>query len=217
MHKKLVRHIRSLRNEFTSGTLSEESVKKDPFRQFGKWMHEAIEAKVMEPNAMTLASVSDDGQPDARIVLLRDFHVRGFSFFTNYKSAKGQEIAANRKVCLNFFWPELQRQVRIIGSVKKLSPKESDAYFASRPRESQIGAHASAQSHPLTGRGELENRVKMIADMFQGQKIPRPKHWGGYLVVPSHIEFWQGRPNRLHDRIVYQKKRGKWTISRLNP
>lgn len=217
MSKHLTKHIRSLRNEFTSGILLEENAHENPIKQFTKWMHHAVEANVHEPNAMTLATVSADGQPDARIVLLRGFSADGFSFYTNYTSAKGQEIKANGKVCLNFFWPELQRQVRIKGKAVKVSPKESDRYFASRPRESQIGAHSSHQSHPLLNREELENRVLLVTEVFKNQKIPRPKHWGGYNVIPSEIEFWQGRPNRLHDRLVYVKKRGTWVMQRLNP
>jgi pyridoxamine 5'-phosphate oxidase len=166
---------------------------------------------------MTLATVDKKGFPDARIVLLRGVDTTGFSFFTNYKSAKAKELAG-KKACLNFFWAELSRQVRIIGSVKKLSAKESDEYFNSRPRESQIGAWASDQSAPIKGRAYLEERFAYFVKLFEGKKVKRPPHWGGYVVVPRSIEFWQGRPNRLHDRILFVKnKTGKWNISRLSP
>jgi pyridoxamine 5'-phosphate oxidase len=217
MTTAITRHIRSLRSDFTSGILTEKDVQKDPLKQFAKWMKQAVEANAQEPNAMTLATVSADGQPDARIVLLRGFSKEGFSFFTNYNSIKGQEMNANTNVCLNFFWPELQRQVRILGRVKKLSVQESDRYFATRPRESQIGAHVSHQSQPLKDREELESRMQLLSAQFAGKKVPRPKYWGGYIVVPVQLEFWQGRENRLHDRIQYYKKRGAWVVRRLNP
>ena len=211
------KHIRSLRNDFTAHQLDESKVSSSPFKQFESWMNEAVEAEVMEPNAMTLATASS-GQPDARIVLLRDFGPKGFSFFTNYKSIKGKEVRLNRKVCLNFFWPELQRQVRILGIIEKLPVRASDSYFASRPRESQVAAWASHQSEQLVNRDELDRRYRKYENEFKGRKVPRPPHWGGYRVVPSYLEFWQGRMSRLHDRITYQRSRtGRWTIHRLNP
>ena len=211
-------YIKLLRNEFTSSVLEEANVSKSPFIQFAKWLQNAVDAGVMEPNAVTLATSSKEGFVDARIVLLRDFSTKGFSFFTNYNSIKGREIRHNKKACLNFFWPELQRQVRIKGTIEKLSPRASDQYFNSRPRESQIAAWASHQSEKLINRNELENRFKEYEKKFSGRNIPRPPHWGGYSLKPIHVEFWQGRMSRLHDRIVYEKSRNnKWIIQRLNP
>ena len=215
---KLKSYIKLLRNEFTSNVLEEANVSKSPFIQFAKWLENAVDAGVMEPNAVTLATSSKDGFVDARIVLLRDFSTKGFSFFTNYNSIKGREIRHNKKACLNFFWPELQRQVRIKGTIEKLSSRASDQYFNSRPRESQIAAWASHQSEKLSDRNELENRFKEYEKKFYGRKIPRPPHWGGYCLKPVHVEFWQGRMSRLHDRIVYEKSRNnQWIILRLNP
>ena len=215
---KLKSYIKLLRNEFTSSVLEEANVSKSPFIQFAKWLENAVDAGVMEPNAVTLATSSKEGFVDARIVLLRDFSTKGFSFFTNYNSIKGREIRHNKKACLNFFWPELQRQVRIKGTIEKLSSRASDQYFNSRPRESQIAAWASHQSEKLSDRNELENRFKEHEKNFYGRKIPRPPHWGGYCLKPVHVEFWQGRRSRLHDRIVYEKSRNnQWIILRLNP
>ena len=216
--KKLQQEIFQLRVDFDFDILEEKDVKKDPFEQFSVWMQNALDAKVHEPTAMTLATAGKKGKVDARIVLLRDFDKKGFNFFTNYTSAKGKEMKENKYVALNFFWPDLQRQVRIRGTIVKLSDKRSDEYFASRPRQSQIGAWASHQSEPLSGRKELEDRVKQVELKFKDKKVPRPKHWGGYTVVPVEIEFWQGRTSRLHDRILFTKmKTGKWKFGRLNP
>ena len=216
--KKLKAYIKLLRNEFTSSVLDETNVSRSPLIQFAKWLQNAVDSNVMDPNAMTLATAFRNGEVDARIVLLRDFNSKGFSFFTNYNSIKGREIRHNKKGCLNFFWPELQRQVRIKGTLEKLSSRSSDQYFNSRPRESQIAAWASHQSERLINRKELENRYLEYEQKFAGQNVPRPPHWGGYLLKPAHFEFWQGRASRLHDRLVYEKKRnGKWSILRLNP
>jgi pyridoxamine 5'-phosphate oxidase len=210
--------IKSIRNETDSLELDKKRVEKNPITQFEHWMEHALEAKVQEPNAMTLATVNRKGQPDARIVLLRGVDKNGFSFFTNYKSAKGKEISENKKVCLNFFWPDLSRQVRIAGTIEKLSGKISDDYFQSRPRESQLGAWASNQSEVIENRKALEDKFDEFEKKFNGKKIPRPAHWGGYVVKPATIEFWQGRASRLHDRILYEKsKSGTWKISRLAP
>jgi pyridoxamine 5'-phosphate oxidase len=208
--------IRVLRNEFTAGSLDESHVSKSPVRQFQKWMEQAIESKVMEPNAMTLATAAKN-LVDARIVLLRDFGANGFTFFTNYKSIKGREIRLNKNVCLNFFWPELQRQVRIHGKIEKLPAKNSDSYFASRPRESQIAAWASHQSEKLNSRNDLDKRYTEYVNEFREKKVPRPPHWGGYRVKPVYFEFWQGRRSRLHDRIIYEGTKNGWRIGRLNP
>ena len=215
---KLQETIRNLRNDFASSELNEKAAGKNPVKLFGRWLLNALESEVFEPNAVTLATSSREGQPDARIVLLRNFDKNGFVFFTNYKSQKGNEMEKNKKVCLNFFWPELQRQVRILGSIEKLTSKASDDYFRSRPRESQISAWASEQSQVIPNRQFLESRYLEYELKYHGNNVPRPRHWGGIRVKPSLIEFWQGRPSRLHDRIVFKKLRsGKWKIERLNP
>lgn len=210
--------IKNLRFDFESLDLDKEKVDKNPIVQFFRWMENALEAKVQDANAMTLATADKKGQPDARIVLLRGADKNGFSFFTNYKSAKGKEIGENRKVCLNFYWAELARQVRIKGVVEKLGARVSDEYFQSRPRESQISAWASNQSEWIENRGELNKKFNELEKKFAGKNVPRPSHWGGFLVKPTAIEFWQGRTNRLHDRILFEKnKSGKWKMSRISP
>ena len=216
--KKLQKEIFSIRVDFDQSSFDEKQVKKDPFSQFNVWMKNALDAKVNEPTAMTLSTSNKKGMVDSRIVLLRDLDKKGFNFFTNYKSAKAREMKENKQVALNFFWPELQRQVRIRGVIEKLPEKNSDAYFKSRPRESQIGAWTSHQSEVLSGRKELEDRFKKLTNKFDGKNVPRPKHWGGYRVKPLEIEFWQGRPSRLHDRLLFTKSgSGKWKLVRLNP
>jgi pyridoxamine 5'-phosphate oxidase len=210
--------IRTLRYELSFVGLSEKNMDKNPFRQFELWMNDAILTSADESNAMTLATVGKKGFPDARIVLLRGIDKRSFSFFTNYNSKKGKDIAANNKACLNFFWTELGRQVRIKGTIKKLPAKESDKYFNSRPRESQLGAWSSEQSAIIEGRNILEAQFEFYKNKFEGKKVPRPPYWGGYLLIPAELEFWQGRENRMHDRIVYLKlSTGKWKMERLSP
>lgn len=216
--KKLQKEIFSIRVDFDQSSFDEKQVKKDPYSQFNIWMKNALDAKVNEPTAMTLSTSNKKGMVDSRIVLLRDLDKKGFNFFTNYKSAKAREMKENKQVALNFFWPELQRQVRIRGVIEKLPEKNSDAYFKSRPRESQIGAWTSHQSEILSGRKELEDRFEKLTMKFDGKNVPRPKHWGGYRVKPLEIEFWQGRPSRLHDRLLFTKSgSGKWKLVRLNP
>lgn len=211
--------IANLREDYSKKSLDISDVSKNPFHQFGVWFHEAMDSKVPEPNAMTLSTVSKDGKPSARVVLLKGFDERGLTFYTNYNSRKGQEMAENPNVSLVFLWLELQRQVRIEGVVEKLSHEESTAYFQSRPKGSQIGAHASPQSDVITTRAILENKVKALEKQYKdAEALPCPEHWGGYLVKPTAIEFWQGRSSRLHDRIFYTKTaNGDWKIERLAP
>jgi pyridoxamine 5'-phosphate oxidase len=200
----------------TSTPLTEQTVARDPFSQFEHWFDEANAANIPDANAMTLATATRTGIISARIVLLKGFDERGFCFFTNLESAKGKQLAKNPRAALVFFWQPLHRQVRIEGVVKKMSRAEADEYFATRPLGSQIGAWASPQSEAIPDREFLENRAKEFEKKF-GARVPRPPHWGGYRVVPDSIEFWQGRENRLHDRLVYRKTRRGWKMERLAP
>lgn len=210
--------IADLREEYSRQELNEESVAADPVQQFGTWFTEALAAQIREPNAMTLSTVSADGQPHGRIVLLKGLESGRFVFFTNYNSHKGAELSANGRAALTFFWPELERQVRIEGTVSKISEKESETYFHSRPLASQIGAWASQQSEVIESRSWLVKKMEEYTAKFEGrQPIPKPPHWGGYAVDPHRIEFWQGRPSRLHDRIVFERKDVSWGKSRLSP
>ena len=209
--------LAELRNDYARGSLDEQHVDADPIRQFQLWFQQALDAQVPEPNAMTLATADGQGQPSARIVLVKGADERGFVFFTNYESRKGHDLAINPRASLLFYWIELERQVRIEGKVEKTSAQESDAYFASRPLGSRIGAWASEQSRELPSRTLLEEREKAFAERF-GDNPPRPPQWGGYRLVPAKIEFWQGRPSRLHDRILYVRNADAgWQISRLAP
>lgn len=209
--------LAELRKDYARGSLDEASVDADPIRQFETWFKQALDARLPEPNTMTLATVDARGYPSARIVLVKGFDERGFVFFTNYESRKGHDLAANPHASLLFYWIELERQVRIEGTVVKTSAEESDAYFASRPLGSRIGAWASDQSREIAGRALLEAREKAFAERY-GENPPRPPHWGGCRLVPETIEFWQGRPSRLHDRILYTREAdGHWRISRLSP
>jgi pyridoxamine 5'-phosphate oxidase len=214
---KITEKIRQLRTEYARDQLDENGVDRDPFGQFGVWFDQAMATNVPEPHAMTLATCGANGQPSARIVLLKGFDHQGFVFFTNYESSKGQALAENPRAGLCFYWLELERQVRIEGNVEKLSPAASDEYFHSRPRESRIGAWASPQSRVLQNRAELEGFVQTQYDRFGETALERPPHWGGYLVRPVMLEFWQGRPSRLHDRIRYRLVEDKWVIERLAP
>lgn len=204
------------RMSYEQGELDERLLSADPLHQFELWMHAAIEARVPEPNAMALATASGGGEPDVRIVLLRGYDAGGFCFYSNYESAKGRELAANPRAALNFYWAELERQVRISGRVERLSQEQSAAYFATRPRGHQLGAWASRQSEVVASREALERALAEVEGRFPGE-VPLPKHWGGYRVVPEAMEFWQGRPNRLHDRIRYRRDGELWLRERLGP
>ncbi|WP_027480729.1 pyridoxamine 5'-phosphate oxidase [Deinococcus pimensis] len=208
--------IRDLRKEYRRGELHREDLNPDPVEQFRVWLDEALASDLPEPYAVTVATADGSGQPSARTVLLRGVDARGFVFYTNYLSQKGREIEANPRAALLFYWPGLERQVRVEGTVEFVSDAESDAYFASRPRESQLGAHASAQSSVVEDRAELEERLHATERAFPGE-VPRPPHWGGYRVRPFALEFWQGRPSRLHDRFRYTLTPDGWTIDRLMP
>jgi pyridoxamine 5'-phosphate oxidase len=209
--------IADLRLTYTRAQLTEADVDPDPMRQFQLWFEQALAADILEPNAMTLATATKDGIPSARIVLLKGVSDRGFVFFTNYESHKGQELAENPHAALVFLWKALERQVRIEGTVEKVSDAETVAYFHSRPRESQLGAWVSDQSQVIANREVLEQRLAELSQKYQNQEIPRPPHWGGYYLIPHTIEFWQGRPSRLHDRLRYRLDNHHWIIERLAP
>jgi pyridoxamine 5'-phosphate oxidase len=207
----------SLRKEYTSTGLDETDLDPDPIVQFHEWFEKVIDADLHEPNAMILATATDDGRPSARTVLLKGYDERGFVFYTNYEGRKAGELEANPRCALLFYWGELERQVRIEGRASRLSGEESDAYFASRPRGSRLGAWASEQSMPVEDRSVLEERVRALEAEYEGREIPRPPFWGGYRVEPEVMEFWQGRESRLHDRLVYRRSGGEWRIERLQP
>ena len=210
--------IASIRKNYAHSSLSEDDADKNAIMQFGKWWKEAVESQIVEVNAMTLATASTDGLPAARIVLLKGFSEKGFLFFTNYNSYKGKQLAENPKACLVFFWKELERQVRITGLVEKVTEEESDEYYYSRPRGSQLGAMVSPQSTIIESREWLEKRVVEQQERLGDSAYKRPEHWGGYIVKPVLIEFWQGRTSRLHDRLEYSlMDNGNWKIDRLAP
>ncbi len=208
--------IIDLRQEYMRAGLAEADADPDPLLQFRRWMQDALSAGVPLPNAMTLATVSPSGAPDARVVLLKGLERGGFVFFTNYGSRKGRELAARPEACLVFLWPELERQVRIEGRVEKVAASDSDEYYATRPLGARHSAWASRQSETVAGRTALEEALRDVARRY-GDHPPRPPHWGGYRVVPQAIEFWQGRANRLHDRLLYRPQGGGWKIERLAP
>ncbi|NWF58599.1 MAG: pyridoxamine 5'-phosphate oxidase [Fischerella sp.] len=210
--------VADLRKDYTLQGLSETDVDPNPFIQFQKWFDQALASQLLEPNAMTLATTTPDGKPSARMVLLKDFDDRGFVFFTNYNSQKGQELAENPQAALVFWWAELERQVRICGHVEKTSQNESDEYFRSRPFNSRLGAWVSNQSEAIASREVLEQRLQELQAKYANQDIPRPPYWGGLRVIPTQIEFWQGRSSRLHDRLLYTRlEDGTWKIERLSP
>lgn len=211
-------NIAEIRRDYSHKSLSENDVDANAIKQFEKWWHEAVNSKIDEVNAMTLATASLDALPSARIVLLKEVNEKGFVFFTNYESYKAQQLAENPKACLVFFWKELERQVRITGLIEKISGTQSDDYFQSRPESSRIGAWASPQSRVIEDRRWLDEKFNELVNKMEGTSIPRPPYWGGYIVKPVVIEFWQGRPSRLHDRIQYTlEENGGWKIERLAP
>jgi pyridoxamine 5'-phosphate oxidase len=210
-------NIAELRREYASAGLREEDVAPDPFLQFDRWLHQAVEAGVPEPNAMTLATVGAGGAPAARMVLLKAADARGFAFFTNLESRKVRELLQNPAAALVFFWAELERQVRVEGRVVGVPREEAERYFSSRPRGSRLGAWASRQSTLVPSRTELEERLRALEEEYRGRDVPTPPFWGGFRVVPETVEFWQGRENRLHDRLLYVLQGGAWLIRRLQP
>ena len=209
--------IADLRREYASARLDETEVDPDPIRQFSRWFDDARRAELLEPNAMTLATAAADGAPSARIVLLKAADERGFTFFTDYRSRKGSELAENPRAALVFYWPELERQVRITGGTTQTDRQESEEYFRSRPRGSRLGAWISHQSQVIAGRQELDARVPELERRYPGDDVPLPPYWGGFRLRPDSIEFWQGRSSRLHDRIRYVRSGDSWRIERLSP
>lgn len=211
------KHIQKLREDYSLSTLDKNDVYADPIQQFKIWLDESLKAMLPEPNAMTLSTVDSDQKPHSRIVLLKGIEKNGFIFYTNYKSDKGRDIESNPNVSICFLWKELERQVRIEGVAKKISSEASEEYFVSRPVKSQIGALASEQSSVIENRAILEERFEALTKLYSTGHVPMPDHWGGYVVEPTSIEFWQGRRSRLHDRIKYEKEKKNWIIKRLAP
>ena len=211
------RNIEDIRKDYCKDILSENDLDKNPINQFKKWFELALDSDVKEPNALVLSTVSNEGIPSARVVLIKGVEPNGFKFYTNYNSSKGRDLINNPNASMTFFWPELEQQIRVNGSVKKLSANDSDDYFNSRPLGSKISAVASNQRTKVNDRDELTDEVKRLESLYENQQISRPDHWGGYLLIPNKIEFWQGRASRLHDRFLYEYVDGKWMLSRLAP
>ena len=209
--------LADIRKDYSLRELSEEKIDSDPFTEFGIWMDEALESQVNEPTAMTLSTAAADGRPSSRVVLLKGYDRDGFVFFTNYESRKGRELAANPYAAINFFWPELERQVNISGRTSKVSGEESDEYFKSRPFTSRVGAWASDQSEKIDSRAAIMSKAAKLLVKYAGGNVPRPPHWGGFRLAPDRFEFWQGRESRLHDRICFELNENSWMISRLSP
>ena len=211
-------HINGLRHDFSKMSLDEDTLNANPFKQFEIWFQAAIDSKVPEPNAMMLSTVNAQNCPSSRIVLLRNFSAKGFVFYSNYESQKAKDIELNNAVSILFFWPELERQIRIEGKIIKQTAAESDSYINARPRNSRLGAWASPQSEKISNRKILDDLFQKVEKEFEGKEVTRPDWWGGYVLEPERIEFWQGRPNRLHDRICYSKTfNNNWEIARLAP
>ena len=217
MDDNLKEHIRRLREDFSRGRLDEAATDPDPAKQFRKWMEEAVEARIIELQAMNLSTVSADGRPSSRIVYLREFGDHQYTFYTNYNSRKARELEANNNAALTFYWPHLERQVRIEGTVNRSAAQMSDAYFVNRPYESKLGAWASNQSGPLKSRADLEKKISEVRTAMPADKIARPPHWGGLTLTANYYEFWQGRESRLHDRLCYSRNADSWQISRIAP
>jgi|SRR5690554_2476204 len=210
--------LKNVRRDYAQGRLCRESLNDDPMQQFATWFQAAKDhPSQTDPTAFILATVGADGQPHQRVVLLKDIHADGFVFYTNYDSQKGHDIATNSRVAMHFAWLALEQQVRIEGFARKVGRAESEAYFYSRPRESQLGALASAQSHPIASRAELERHYHELEETYRDKDIPMPEHWGGYLIVPERFEFWQGGRYRLHDRFTFTRQQQNWQIERLQP
>jgi len=210
-------YINEVRRDFAQKVLDESAVDKNPYEQLGVWIEEAINSQILDPYAMVISTANKEGVPSSRVVYLRGIYKEGLVFYTNYESKKGKELIENPQIALNFFWGEVERQVRIDGSVEKFSAEGSDKYFDARPRDSKIGAWASLQSEVINDREELAKRFEDFKNKFEGKDVPRPPYWGGFLVKPNYFEFWQGRPNRLHDRIFYKKNNENWRLGRLMP
>ncbi|MFZ5554965.1 MAG: pyridoxamine 5'-phosphate oxidase [Bacteroidota bacterium] len=210
-------YLNSVRRDFANRPLDESSVSGNPYDLFEKWFEEAVGAQILDPYAMIISTSSKDNQPSSRVVYMRDMIDGGLVFYTNYNSDKAADLEVNPKISALFFWGELERQIRVEGWVVKAGDDVSEKYFASRPRESQIGAWASEQSSVIVNRAELEKKVEELTKKFEGKEVPRPQHWGGFIIQPQRFEFWQGRPNRLHDRLKFEKENNSWKLSRLSP
>jgi pyridoxamine 5'-phosphate oxidase len=210
-------YLHSDRRDFSLHSLTEADLPNDPFEMFGIWFQQALDAEIPDPYTINVATVTKDNKPSSRILFMRDFNAEGFVFYTNYNSNKGDDIEHNPFATINFYWQQLERQIRISGKIEQVPAAISDAYFSKRPRESQIGAWSSDQSSTLQNREELEDKIAAVTKQFEGKDVPRPPHWGGYIVRPETFEFWQGRKSRLHDRILYSETENGWTTERLSP